>query len=157
MKATVQTDLRLEMALESMWIVCAHEKSNNCETTENKRACASNYTLTSTSLSLHKSGSTGLFHTSTCRKHFDFLKVERFRILLHTIKDLLTSAISSTICGTGISMICSDCPGFPTHTTHTKSSSRSTACARFSTTLHQPWIHSTKSLHGFAQIGFALH
>ena len=76
MKTTVQNDLRLEMALESMWIVCAHEKSNNLETTENKRACASNCTLTSTSLSLHKSGSTGLFHTSSCRKHFDFLKVE---------------------------------------------------------------------------------
>ena len=29
MKTTVQNDLRLEMALESMWIVCAHEKSNN--------------------------------------------------------------------------------------------------------------------------------
>ena len=29
----------------------------------------------STSLCLHKSGSTGLFHTSPCRKHFDFLKV----------------------------------------------------------------------------------
>ena len=27
MKTTVQNDLRLEMALESMWIVCAHEKS----------------------------------------------------------------------------------------------------------------------------------
>ena len=43
---------------------------------KNKRACASNCTLTSTPLSLHKSGSTGLFHTSSCRKHFDFLKVE---------------------------------------------------------------------------------
>ena len=41
-----------------------------------KRACASNCTLTSTSLSLHKSGSTGLFRTSSCRKHFDFPKVE---------------------------------------------------------------------------------
>ena len=29
MKTTVQNDLRLEMALESMWIVSAHEKSNN--------------------------------------------------------------------------------------------------------------------------------
>ena len=29
MKTTVQNDLRLEMALESVWIVCAHEKSNN--------------------------------------------------------------------------------------------------------------------------------
>ena len=29
MKTTVQNDLRLEMALESMWIICAHEKSNN--------------------------------------------------------------------------------------------------------------------------------
>ena len=29
MKTTVQNDLRHEMALESMWIVCAHEKSNN--------------------------------------------------------------------------------------------------------------------------------
>ena len=29
MKTTVQNDLRLEMALESMWIVCAHEKSSN--------------------------------------------------------------------------------------------------------------------------------
>ena len=28
MKTTVQNDLRLEMALESMCIVCAHEKSN---------------------------------------------------------------------------------------------------------------------------------
>ena len=44
-------------------------------TTENKRACASNCALTSTSHWLHKSGSTGLFHTSSCRKHFEFLKV----------------------------------------------------------------------------------
>ena len=29
MKTTVQNDLRLEMALESMWIVCPHGKSNN--------------------------------------------------------------------------------------------------------------------------------
>ena len=29
MKTTVQNDLRLGMALESMWIVCAREKSNN--------------------------------------------------------------------------------------------------------------------------------
>ena len=29
MKTTGQNDWRLEMALESMWIVCAHEKSNN--------------------------------------------------------------------------------------------------------------------------------
>ena len=34
--------------------------------------------------------------------------------------DLLTSAISSTICETGIFTICSSSPGFPTHTTHTK-------------------------------------
>ena len=54
--------------------------------------------LTSTSLSLHKSGSTGLFHTSSCRKHFDFLKVEKQDILAH---DLLTSAISFIICETG--------------------------------------------------------
>ena len=63
----------------------------------------------------------------------------------------------STICGTGISTICSGCPGFPTHTTHTKSSSWSIVCACFSTTLYQPWIHSMESLHGFAQIRFALH
>ena len=83
MKTTVQNDLRLEMALESMWIVCAHEKSNNKETTENKRACASNCTLTSTSLSLHKSGSTGLFHTSSPQKHFDFLKAENQDTVAH--------------------------------------------------------------------------
>ena len=75
MKTTVQNDLRLEMALESVWIVCAHEKSNNSETTENKHAHVSNCARTSTSLCLHKSGSTGLSHTSSCRKHFDFLKV----------------------------------------------------------------------------------
>ena len=74
MKTTVQNDLRLEMALESVWIVCAHEKSNNKETTENKHAHVSNCARTSTSLCLHKSGSTGLFQTSSCRKHFDFLK-----------------------------------------------------------------------------------
>ena len=75
MKTTVQNDLRLEMALESVWIVCAHEKSNNLETTENKHAHESNCARTSTSLCLHKSGSTGLLHTISCRKHFDFLKV----------------------------------------------------------------------------------
>ena len=45
-------------------------------TTEHKRACASNCALTSTSLSPHKSGSNGLFHTSSCLKHLDFLKVK---------------------------------------------------------------------------------
>ena len=63
------------MALESEWIICAHEKSNNEETPENKHAHVSNCTRTCTSLCLHKSGSIGLFHTSSCRKHFDFLKV----------------------------------------------------------------------------------
>ena len=58
MKTPVQNDLRLVMALESTWIVCAHESQ------------------TSTSLCLHKSGSNGLFHTSSCRKHFDFSKVK---------------------------------------------------------------------------------
>ena len=71
----MQSDLRLEMALESVWIVCAQEKSNNWETTENKHAHVSNCARTSTTFCLHKSGSTGLFHTSSCRKHFDFLKV----------------------------------------------------------------------------------
>ena len=45
-------------------------------TTENKCACASNCALTSTSLPQHKSGSTGLFHTSSCLKHLDFLRVK---------------------------------------------------------------------------------
>ena len=36
----------------------------------------SNCAQTSTSLCLHKYGSTGLFHTSSCWKHFDFLIVE---------------------------------------------------------------------------------
>ena len=72
--------------------------------------------LTSTSLSLHKTGSIGMVHTSPSRKHF----LKRFTILFHMIKDLFTSAISSTICETGIFTICSSSPGFPTHTTHTK-------------------------------------
>ena len=42
---------------------------------KNKHAHVSNCARTSTSLCLHKSGSTGLFHTSSCRKRFDFLKV----------------------------------------------------------------------------------
>ena len=72
---TCATDLRLEMAhlsqcgLSVLVIV-------KPRTTENKRACASNCALTSTSLSLHKSGSNGLFHTSSCLKHLDFLKVK---------------------------------------------------------------------------------
>ena len=72
---TCATDLRLEMAhlsqcgLSVLVIV-------KPRTTENKRACASNCALTSTSLSLHKSGSNGLFHTSSCLKHIDFLKVK---------------------------------------------------------------------------------
>ena len=45
-------------------------------TTENKRACASNCALTSTALSPHKSGSNGLFHTSPCLKHLNFLKIK---------------------------------------------------------------------------------
>ena len=45
-------------------------------TTENERACASNCALTSTSLSLHKSGPNGLFQTSSWLKHLDFLKVK---------------------------------------------------------------------------------
>ena len=58
-----------------MRIVRAHEKSNNQETTENKHAHVSNSARTNSPLCVHKSGSTGLFHTSSCRKHFDFLKV----------------------------------------------------------------------------------
>ena len=36
MKTPMQNDLRLEMALKSMWIICAHE-SQKLRTTENKR------------------------------------------------------------------------------------------------------------------------
>ena len=66
-------DLRLEMAHLSQ---CGMSVLMNVKlrTTENERACASNCALTSTSLSLHKSGSNGLFHTSSCLKHLDFLK-----------------------------------------------------------------------------------
>ena len=85
-----------------------------------------------TSVHVHRTVSTGLLHTSSCREHFDFSKL-RFRILLHTIKDLLTSAISSTFCGTGISTICY---GFQVHTAYTtNTSSRSIFCLYFSSTM----------------------
>ena len=51
--------------------------------------------LTSTSLRLRKSTQTHSGNTLISSKY-------RFRILLHTVEDLLTSAISSTICETGI-------------------------------------------------------
>ena len=145
MKTTVQNDLRLEMALESMWIVCAHEKPNNYETTENKRACATNCTLTSTSLSQHESRSTGLFHTSSCRKTLRFpqsrgsgccstqsricspllslpqsvkLKYQRYSAVLHVSQYI--PRIQST-------------------------AAEASSCACFSTTLYLSWIHSMKS------------
>ena len=72
---TCANDLRLEMAhLSQCGMSVLMEVM--LRTTENKRACASNCALTSTPLSLHKSGSISLFHTSSCLKHLDFLKVK---------------------------------------------------------------------------------
>ena len=72
---TCANDLRLEMAHLSQCGLSVLMKVK-LRTFENKRACASTSPLTSTSLSLHKSESNGLFHTSSCRKHLDFLKVK---------------------------------------------------------------------------------
>ena len=73
-------DLRHEMALE-IWIVSVHEKSEQLWTTKRNWKQSvhvhRSVLLTSTSLCLHKLWSTGLFHTSSSKKHFDFLKVER--------------------------------------------------------------------------------
>ena len=75
MKTPVQNDWDLRWHLGQCGLSCAHEgqTKNNWK----KGACASNCALTSTSHWLHKSGSTGLFHTSSCRKHFEFLKEKR--------------------------------------------------------------------------------
>ena len=129
MKTPVQNDLRLGMALESMWIFCAHESL----TTENKRACASNCALTSTSPCLHKSGSNGLFHTSSCRKHFDFLKVNVQDTVAHDqgICSLLRSLPQSVEREYHRSA-----SGFQVHTARTTStSSRSIICSYFSSAL----------------------
>ena len=72
---TCANDLRLEMAHLSQCGMSVLMKVK-LRTTENMCTCASNCAPTSTSLSLHKSGSNGLFHTSSCLKHLDFLKVK---------------------------------------------------------------------------------
>ena len=115
---TCANDSRHEMALESMSVLM----KVNLRTTAHMRARASNCALTSTSLSLDKFGPNGLSHASSCLKHLDFLKVKVPDAASHNEGILSTSVISSSICGTGISTICSGRPGFPTHTTHTKSS-----------------------------------
>ena len=74
---TCANDLRVEMAHLSQFGMSVLMKVK-LRTTENKRACASNCALTSTSLSQHKSGSNGLFHTSSCRKHLIFFKGSRY-------------------------------------------------------------------------------
>ena len=120
---TCATDLRLEMAHMSQCVMSVLVKVK-LRTTENKRACASNCALTSASLSLHKSGSNGLFHTSSCLKHLDFLKVK-----VPPLRSL------PQFCGTGMSTICSSRSGSQVRTAKTKSSNRSIVCACFSTTL----------------------
>ena len=108
-------------------------KVKQLRTTENKRACASNCVLTSTSLCLHKSGSNGLFHTRSCRKHFDFLEVK--------VQD--TVAHDQGICSPLRSLRQSvereyhrSASGFQVHTAYTTStSSRSIICSYFSSAM----------------------
>ena len=61
-----KNDLRLEMAHLRQCGMSVFMKVK-LRTTENKRACAMNCALTSTSVSLHKSGLKGLFRTSSSR------------------------------------------------------------------------------------------
>ena len=103
MRTNVQNDLRHEMALE-MWIVSVHEKSEQLWTTKRNWKQSvhvhRSVLLKSTSLSLHKIRSTGMFHTGSSKKNFDFLKVK--------IRDVpplnrgFAHFCSSTFCGTGI-------------------------------------------------------
>ena len=108
-------------------------KVKQLRTTENKRARASNCALTSTSLCLHEAGSTGLFHTSSCRKHFNFLKVK--------VQD--TVAHDQGICSPLRSLPHSvereydrSASGFQVHTAKTTStSSRSIICSYISSAM----------------------
>ena len=94
---------------------------------------ASNCALTSTSLCPHKSGSTGQFHASSCRKHFDFLKVK--------VQD--TDAHDQGICSPLRYLPQSvereyhrSASGFQVHSAYTTStSSRSIICSYFSSAM----------------------
>ena len=128
---TYANDLRLEMAHLSPCGMSVLMKVK-LRTTENQRACASNCALTSTSLSLHESGSNGLFHASSCLKHLDFLRVK--------VPD--TVSHNEGICPPLRSLPQSvereyrrSAPVVQVHTAYTKSSNRSIVCACFSTTL----------------------
>ena len=90
MWTTCANDLRHEMALESRSVLM----KVNQRTTENMRARTSNFALTSTSLSSHKSGSNGLSHTSSCLKHLDFLKVKLPDTASHNEEILSTSVLN---------------------------------------------------------------
>ena len=133
-----------------MRIVCAHEShttKNDC-----KQACTC---IELTSLCLHKSGSTGLFHTSSCRKHFDFLKVN--------VQDTVAHGQGS--CSPLRSLPQSvereyhrSASGFQVHTAYTTStSSRSRICSYFSSameTLHELFPRIRTALNGRLNEGF---
>ena len=110
MKTPVQNDLRLEMARELMWIVCAHES----QTTKNnwKQAC----TCIELRSDKHITLSTQIWNKwpvsyKLMPETLRFLQSNGSGYCCTRSRDLLTSAISSSICGTRISSICFRFPG----------------------------------------------
>ena len=74
----------------------------------------------------------------------------KFRILRYSLEDLLTSAISSTFCGTGIF---TSAPVLHISIQYQISPAEASAHRRrFPTTLYSSWIHSMTSLHKYSRI-----
>ena len=155
MKTLCKIDLGLEMALESMRIVCVHESQTK-----------NNWTQTCMCIELRSD------------KHITLTTQQgpvSYKLMPETIRfpqskisgycctrsrDLLASAISSSICGTRISSICFK---FQVHTAYTTStSSRSIICSHVSSamdSLHElfPRIRITRirtALNGRLNEGF---
>ena len=85
-------------------------KVKQLRTTENKRACASDCALTSTSFCLHN-WTSWIVSYMLMPETLRIPQSERSRYCCTRSKDLLTSTISSSICGTRISSICFRFPG----------------------------------------------
>ena len=122
---TNANDLRHEMALESVSVLMKVK----LRTTANMRAGASNGALTSTSLSLHKSGSNGLSHTM---KEF-----------CPPLRSLLQSVELEYERSAPVVQVSQHIPRIPNPATEASSVRASQPrCTSYGFT---PWIHSTES------------
>ena len=156
-------DMRWHLRCGSSVFMRSQNNYEQLRETENKACmCIDLYSWQAHHSVYTKITSTGLFHTGSSKKHFDFLKVKirdvpphnrgfaHFFDLFHNLRNwnIHLCDLFHHLC-TGIFTICSSSPHFQSIPNFT---SWSIVCACFSTRLYSSWIHSMTSLHRFARI-----